>query len=215
MPASSVQNLEALVINVRKLASDDSYKAIANILDEIPQLKAQIQSKDAELDHLKAEINSLKTTHANRVQENLDIYCTQRGKLEGEKDHLSREISTLTANIEQRDVAAAEHHQLQKELRGQLDLANKSVKEEKKKLVAANADIKKLREDLKGKDTGIEKLKESLHNQMGQVTKVKSQLENLLKQKTSLQQELQLSTAKLSEIEGFTTNLHDEEDAMW
>jgi chromosome segregation ATPase len=125
-----------------------SYKAIANILDEIPQLKTQIKSKDAELDHLKTEINSLKTTHANRVQENFDIYCTQRGKLGGEKDQLSREISTLIANIEQIDVAAAEHHRLQNKLRGQLDLANKSFKEEKRKLVAANAEITKLHEDL-------------------------------------------------------------------
>ena len=121
-----MQSLEALVTNVRKLASDDSYKAIANILDEIPQLKTQIKFKDAELDHLKAETDSLKTTHANRVQENLEIYCTQRSKLEREKDQLLREISTLTVNIEQRDVAAAEHHRLQNELRGQLDLANRS-----------------------------------------------------------------------------------------
>lgn len=99
MSAESLQNLEALVTNVRKLASDDSYKAIANILDEIPQLKTQIKSKDAALDHLKAEINSLKTTHANHVQKSLDTYCTHRGKLKGEKDQLSREISTLTANI--------------------------------------------------------------------------------------------------------------------
>ena len=81
--------------------------------------------------------------------------------------------------------------------------------------MAANAEISKLHEDLKGKDTGIDKLKESLHNQKAQVSKVKSQLQNLLEQKTSLQQKLQLSTAKLSEIEGFTTKLHDEEEVVW
>ena len=36
MSAGFMQNLEALVTNVRKLASDDSYKAIINTLDEIP-----------------------------------------------------------------------------------------------------------------------------------------------------------------------------------
>lgn len=71
MPTSSMQDLEALVTNVRKLASDDSYKAVANAFDKIPHLQSKIKSKDAKLDHLTAEIESLKTTHANRVQENL------------------------------------------------------------------------------------------------------------------------------------------------
>ena len=215
MSAGSMQNLEALVTNVRKLASDDSYKAVANMFDETPRLKAQINSKDAELNHLKEEINSLKTTHANRVQENLDTYCTQRSKLEGEKTQLSKEISTLTTNIEQKDVAAAEHHRLQNELRRQFDLANKSLEEEKRKLVTANAEITKLHEELKRKDTGIDKLEESLNNQKSQVSKVKNQLQNLLEEKTSLQQELQSSTAKLNEIDGFTTKLHEEEETAW
>ena len=215
MPADSMQILEALVTNVRHLASDDSYKTIANVFDEIPQLKTQIKSKDAELDHLTAEVKSLKTTYANRVQENLDIYCIQRGKLVGEKDQLSREISTLAASIKQRDVAAAEHHRMQDDLQGQLDLAKKSLDGEKRKLVAANIEITKLQQDVKGRDTGIDKLKEGLHNEKAQVSKVKSQLQNILKEKASLQQELQSSRAKLSEIEGFTTKLHEEEEAVW
>ena len=111
-----MQILEALVTNVRHLASDDSYKTIVNVFDEIPQLKIQIKSKDAEVDHLTTEVKSLKTTYANRIQENLDIYCIQRGKLEGEKDQLLGEISTLAASIKQRDVAAVEYHQRQDDL---------------------------------------------------------------------------------------------------
>lgn len=215
MPAASIQLLEALVTNVRNLASDDSYKEVANVLDEIPQLKTQIKSKDAELDHLRADVNSLKTTHANSIQENLDLYCTQRGKLKGRNDQLLGEISTLTATIKQRDAAAAEYHRTQDELQGELDLAKKSLDEERKKLVAANTEITKLQLDLKGKDTGIDKLKEGLHNEKAQASIVKSQLQNLLKEKTSLQQELQSTTIKLSEIEGFAAKLHEEDEAVW
>ena len=111
-----MQILKALVTNVRHLASDDSYKTITNVFDEIPQLKTQIKFKDAKLNHLRAEVNSLKTTYANCVQENLNIYCIQCGKLEGEKDQLLREISTLTASIKQRDIAAAQYHQMQNDL---------------------------------------------------------------------------------------------------
>jgi chromosome segregation ATPase len=215
MTASHMQVVEALVTNVRNLASDDGYKAIASVFDEIPPLKAQIKSKDAELDRLRVKITSLETTHENRVQENLEIYCTQRNKLEEEKAQFSREISTLTANVQQRDVAAKENHQTQDALRGQLDLARKSLDEEKKKVMAANAAITKLQEGLKGKDTGIDKLKEGLQNERAQVSKVKSQLQDLLREKTSLLQELQFCTTRLSEIEGFTTKLREEDEAVW
>ena len=215
MSAGSTQILQGFVTNVRKLASDDSYKAIADIVDEIPQLKTHIKSKDSELDNLKAEINSLKATHANRIQENLDTYCTQHRKLEGEKDQLSREISTLTANLKQRDIAAAERRQVQDDLKGQLDLANKSLEKEKRNSVAASTETTKLRQDLKGKDIEIEKLKERLRNERAQVSKVMSQLQNLSDEKTSLQQELQSSMVSLSEIDGFRTKLHEEEEALW
>jgi chromosome segregation ATPase len=178
--------VEALVTNVRSLASEDGYKAIAGVFDEIPKLNIQIKSQDAELDRLRVKIKSLETTHENRVQEDLEIYCTQRNKLEEEKAQLSRDISTLTTKIQERDVAAIENQRIQDALRGQLDLAKKSLDKEKKKVVAANAATTKLQESLKGKDTGIDKLKGSLHNEKVQVSKVKSQLQDCSRENTVL-----------------------------
>ncbi len=215
MTASPMQVVEALVTNVRNLASDDGYKAIASVFDEIPPLKAQIKSQDAEVDRLRVKIKSLETTHENRVQENLEIYCKQRSKLEDEKAQFSRDISTLTAKIQQRDVATIENNRSLDALRGQLDLAKKSLDEEKKKVVAANAATTKLEESLRGKDAEIDKLKEGLRNEKAQVSNVKSQFQDLLREKTSLQRELQSCTTRLSEIEGFITKLHEEDEAVW
>lgn len=144
-----------------------------------------------------------------------DLYCTQRGKLEGEKDLLSREISTLAANIEQRDIAAAEYHQTQDELRGQLDLAKKLLGQEKSKLVAANENITKLQQNLKGKDVEINKLKESWGNEKAEISQVKTQLQHVLNDKIFLQQELQSTKTKLGEIEGFMTKLHGDDEEVW
>jgi chromosome segregation ATPase len=215
MTASPMQAVEALVTNVRNLASNDGYKAIANVFNEIPQLNAQIKSQDAELNRLRVNIKRLETTHESRVQEDLEIYCKQRNKLEEEKAQFSKDISTLTAKVQQSDVAATENQRNQNTLRGQLDLAKKSLDEGKKKVVAANAAISKLQESLRGKDTGIGKLKESLHNEKVQVAKVKSQLEDHLREKSALQQDLQSCMTKLSEIERFTTKLHEEDEAVW
>jgi chromosome segregation ATPase len=215
MTASPMQAVEALVTNVRNLASNDGYKAIASVFDEIPQLNAQIESQDAELNRLRVNIKALETTHESRIQEDLEIYCKQRNKLEEEKGQLSKDISTLTTKVQQRDAAAIENQRIQDTLRGQLDLAKKSLDEEKKKVIAANAATTRLQESLRGKDTGIDKLKETLQNEKVQVAKVKSQLQDLLKEKSALQKECQSCMTKLSEIEQFTTKLHEEDEEVW
>jgi chromosome segregation ATPase len=215
MTASSLQAVEALVTNVRNLASNDGYKAIASVVNEIPQLNAQIKSKDTELNRLRGNIKSAETTYESRVQEHLEIYCKQRNKLQEEKAQSSKDILTLRAIVEQRDVAAIENQRIQDTLREQLDLAKKSLDEEKKKVVAANAAITKLQEILQEKDTGIDKLKETLHNEKVQVAQVKSQLQNHLREKSAVQQEWQSCMTKLGEIERFTTKLHEEDEQVW
>lgn len=215
MTASPMQAVEALVISVRNLASTDSYKTIASVFEEIPQSAAQIKSQDAELNRLRVNIKTLEITHASRIEGNLEIYCKQRNKFEEEKAQFSKDISTLTTKVQQRDVAATENQRIQDTIRAQLELAKKSLDEEKKKVVAANAAMAKLQESLRGKDTGIDKLKESLHNERVQLVKVKSQLQDQLKEKSALQQERQSYMTKLSEIERFTTKLHEENEAVW
>ncbi|KAI9873485.1 MAG: hypothetical protein M1830_000360 [Pleopsidium flavum] len=215
MSASPTQVLEAFVTNIRSLASNDNYKAIAGAFDKIPQLNAEISSKDTEIDSLKAEITSLKATHKNHVQENLETYCKQRDDFKKEKAQLSKKISTLEADIQEKVVTTTEHHQTEDLLRRQLDLANKSLDEEKKTMMNANAAITKLQQSMKGKDTGIDKLREGLHNEKAQVSKFQSQLQETLKEKTSLEHELQSSTTRLREIEGFTAKLHEGDEAVW
>ena len=198
------------------MASDDGYKAIASLFDEIPKLNAEIQSQKTELDHLTVKIKSLEATHKQSVQETLEIYCTQRNKLQEEKAQLSKDISTLTTKIQQRDVAATENQRIQDALRGRLDLAKKSLDEEKEKVVGANAAITKLQGSLKGKDLEIDNLKESLHIEKVQASQVKSQLQDRLTENTALKQQLHSRIARLNEIERFTMKLREEDDVtVW
>ena len=215
MSAESLQTLQGFITIVQNLASDKSYQTIANVVDEIPQLRAQIESKNLETEKLREEINSLKTLHANRIHENLDTYCTQRRKLEGDKEQLSKEISTLRSEIKQKDIAAAELRKSEDNSNEQLDLANKLLEKEKRNLENANSQTKKLRQDLKGKDKEIEELKECLRKEKAQMSEVKTQLQKLSKEKTSLQQDVQSSTASLSEINEFRTKLREEDEALW
>jgi chromosome segregation ATPase len=215
MSADPLQIVEALVTTVRNLTSDDNYKAVASVFDEIPLLKGQVKSKDTELDRLRREINDLKTAHGNRLGEELALYCTQRSKLEEEKTKLSGEISTLNRNIQQSDATIAELNRTQDGLRGQLGQVKKSLDKEKERVVTANTSITELQQGLKAKDTEIDELKESLRNEKAQVSKTESQLHDLQEENTSLRQDLLSRTTRLSEVEGFATKLDEIDEATW
>src|SRR5690242_3158696 len=97
MAADITHAFETLLANIRILALDDSYKTIAGMFDEAPRLKDLIESKDIELSNLRNEITGLKSRHENRLQKDLELYRTQRNKLEEEKAALAGTISTLEA----------------------------------------------------------------------------------------------------------------------
>ena len=209
------QAVEALVTTVRNLASDDSYKAIANMFDEIPRLRSQIESKSKEADAFEGEITRLKKRHESRLQEDVELYRTQQNKLEAEKTELSGKISTLTATIKQKDKAIVELKDAKNNVCGHLDQARKSLDEEMKKLTAVNTEITKLQQTLKVREVEIDKQKESLRDEKIQVSTVMRQLEDVQNANATLREELQWTTARLNEIEGFATNLHKEDEQIW
>jgi len=206
---------ETLLTNIRNLALDDSYKTIAGVFDEIPRLNALIESKDTELSTLKHEITELKGRHEHRLQEDLELYRTQRNKLEEEKLTLAGTISTLEATITKNDAASAEHTRTQNVLQGQLDHATALLGTERGKIAALNMEITELQHNIKGKDVGIDKLKECLKNEKTQNSKSSSMVQDLKKEIASLQENLHSCTTKLDEIDSFTTNLEELDDTVW
>jgi chromosome segregation ATPase len=215
MPDHPSQVVEAFVTAVRNLTSDDSYKAVEGVFEEIPRLKGQIESKDTELGHVRKEAGGIKTKYETRLQDELELYRTRHNKLEEEKDKLAANISTHTATIQQRDKTVAELNRVQDELKRQLGLLKKSLGEEAKKVTNANAEITELQQSLKAKDAEVDKLKDSLRNEKSKVSDTEHQLRDLGGKNIFLQQDLRAKTTKLKELEGFTTELHEGDDGIW
>lgn len=214
VPVSPVHAMETLITTVRTLASEKSYKEIASIFDEIPSLKEQIASKDSELENLRTEIAKLKATHENVLDTNLELYRTKHNKLDEEKVALSKDTSSLKATIRQRDDTLAELGRTQKGLQWQLDQAKESFGDAKKRVEAANKEVITLEQNLKTKDTEINELKERLGKQENQALKTESQLKEVEKENASLKQKLQTNTARVAELEGFATKLHEEDEEV-
>lgn len=215
MAADLTQAFEFLITNIRSLASDDNYKAIADVFDEIPRLQGRIQSKDIELGNLSNKITELKSRHKNRLQEDLELYRTQHNKLEGDKAKLTEKISTLEATIQERDAALAEHTRTQDALQGQLDRITALLGAEKDKVTAANEGITELQQSLKDRGLEIDNLKDSLHKEETQNSEAKSMVQALRDEIASLKGNLQSSTTRLNEIESFAPTLQEGDEAVW
>lgn len=205
MTTSPMQVAEGLVKVIRSVASDDGYKVFNSVFDEVPALKKQLQSKDAELEDLRAKITSNESTQGSREHKNLDLYFEDRSKFEEEKTKLKEEISAHVANIKGKDDAAAKDGQAKDELSKKLGRVNKLLDEEKAKVAAANEDITKLQKRIKEGRAQLEDLKNRVTNEESQAAKLRGEVE-----------ELQSSSNKLKAIEGFTTKLntydYDQED---
>jgi chromosome segregation ATPase len=206
---------EALLTAVRTLTSDNGYKAIVSLTEEIPPLKRQIESKTKEADGLRAEIVSLKARHQERLQEDLELYRAQHNKVEGENSELSGNISTLERTIREKDRAIAELSRTVKNLQSQLEQSRKSLDKEREKVTTANGEITKLQQGQKDKDIDIEKLKEALRKEQIKVSSAEGKSQDAQTETDSLRQKLKLTTARLSEIEGYTTELREQGEEVW
>ena len=206
---------EALVTAIRTLSSDHGYKEIASLVDEVPLLNEQIETKNNEANELRAEIASIKARHVDLLQENLGLYHTQHNKLEAEKSELDRKVSGLTSTVREKDDAIAELQRTVTRLRSQLDQSGNLLQKEQEKVTVIKTGIKNIQQSQKTKDTEIDKLKENLRDEKLKVASAEFQITGVQQEVASLRQTVQIHITKLSEIEGFTTKLHEQDEAVW
>ena len=215
MTAELIKAFETVVTQIGNLTSDPSFKTVAGVFDQIPQLKEQIASKDVKLLDFEKEITGLKSQHETQLKENLELYRKAQNSLESENKTLVGKISTLETSIKQRDAALSDHTRTQSDLQGKLEKATKQLSAEKDKLLTANGDMTKLLQNLKGKDVGIERLKENVRNERMESDKVKNLVQDLRKRITSLEEHLASKASRLDEIDGFTTKLQEVDETVW
>lgn len=101
MAANPSQVVEVFIAVVRSLASDDNYKTIAGLFDEIPRLKEQIKCEGVELSHVNRDALASSPSMRGRIEQELELYRTQRNRQEEEKAKLPGDTFILTATIKE------------------------------------------------------------------------------------------------------------------
>ena len=215
MAPELTKSLESLFTSIRNLSSDDNYKIVACVFDELPILKEEVKLKDQKVAKLSNEITGLRNQHENRLQENLELYRRQYNELEKANATLIGRITSLEGTVKERDVASGEHTRTQNALQAKLEQISKQLNAEKEKVVVANAEISKLQATIRGKDVGLENLKDSVRSEKNRNATTNAQVQGLKDQIKSLEGTLHSSATRLKEIEGFTTKLQDIDEAVW
>jgi chromosome segregation ATPase len=206
------QAVEAFITSVRAIASEDNYKDITTIFNEIPTLKEQIATTETQLEDLQTEITKLKTTHEDTLESNLELYRTTHNKLIDEKTALSQTAAALEAIIESKDATLAQLNSTKEELQAQLEQAKSSLNDEQQKVIAADSEIVALQQSLDAKNTEIHELKEKLSKQEDHVARTECILEGIQKDNASLEQKFRTSVARVAELEGFSVELNDDDE---
>jgi len=102
-PSRGANVAENLVAAIKAIASDNNFKEFESSLAEIPRLRDQIEAKGKDVVRLTDEIETLKTAHSKSQQESLEVYNESRDKLNGEKAALEKQVSSLKADLRERD----------------------------------------------------------------------------------------------------------------
>jgi len=212
MAAHSLPAMENLVMTLRAIASSDCFKEIASVYDSTTSLNKQLEDKHAEVENLRAEMKKMQDNHDIIHQGSLENYRKSCKKLEDEKASLWADSYTLKAAVKDKEDAAAECKDKSDALQNEANELKASLEEEKKKAIAAQNEVAKLKKSVEEKNSEIGKLKESLSSEKNQVSALTKELSESQKDNISLRGQLEKATKKITDLESFASQLHEEDE---
>ena len=197
---------------LRAITSSDGFKEIACVYDSTTSLNQQLEDKHAEVEKLRAEMKKMQDNHDVIHQGSLEIYRKSYKELENEKAALWADSYSLKAAVKKKEDAAAECKEKSDALQKEADELKASLEEEKKKALAAQGEVAELKKSVEEKDKEIEKLKGSLDSEQTQVSALKQELSASQTDNTSLRGQLEEATKKITDLESFASQLHEEDE---
>lgn len=197
---------------LRAITSSDGFKEISCVYDSTTSLNKQLEDKHAEVEKLHAEMKKMQDHHDIIHQGSLENYRKSHKKLEDEKASLWANSYTLKAAVKDKEDAAAKCKEKSDALQKEADELKASLEEEKKKAAAAQDEVAELKKSVEGKNSEIGELKESLDSERTQVSALKDELSASKKDNTSLRGQLEGATKKITDLESFASQLHEEDE---
>lgn len=181
-PANSINAIKSLLETVRELASQPDYKLIANHFNEITRFQSVIETKDKEL----------------------EAHKTVNGTLANER-------LSLNADIKERNDAIAELKKKQESLQNQVRQLEETSNKQKEAMKKSREKIKDLENSRNQIETRAKGLEKSCSQEKSKVLQLEEELSSVKVENVSLDQNLKASDRRLTELESFAVQLHEED----
>jgi chromosome segregation ATPase len=83
--------------------SEQGYQSLAELVDRIPELEADLQGKDKALAKAGEELGNEKRTHAAERERTLQLYADESGRFRNERVSLEQRISDLQTTVSEKE----------------------------------------------------------------------------------------------------------------
>jgi hypothetical protein len=102
-PAEAGRLARIFVDTVENLRSEPGYQGLAELVDRIPKLEADVREKEKALKKAGEELEDEKRTHAVERQTSLRLYAEESAHSKIEKVGLDKQITDLRSAISKKD----------------------------------------------------------------------------------------------------------------
>lgn len=196
---------------VNAFSSDNIYKNVVRLMEEIPHLRSQVADREKKSKQLEDEIENLKSKHKTVQQESLAVYNDARDTLERELTAERNKVSSLETDVNRRDSTIEDLNQKIDELKKQKQHLEETVDGYKATLKKAKKKVTDLQSEVKENEDKKQESERNLNQERDQVLQLKDEMSQLKEENIFLTQKLESKDTRLTELEGFAEPLREED----
>jgi chromosome segregation ATPase len=198
-----------LVDAVESLRSEHGYQCLAELVDRIPKLEADIREKEKALKKAGEELEDEKRTHAVERQTSLRLYTEESAHFKVEKVGLEKQITDLRSTISKKDEMITD---LRKREDG-LKVAGRKLEETCKgkisQLNGKEKELKEITEQLEKSQKENKTLSATKEAIERQGTALKKSLDEAQQRNIQLDKDVKIVRGNLEELRSFSVELED------
>ncbi|KAH8690428.1 hypothetical protein GQ44DRAFT_734260 [Phaeosphaeriaceae sp. PMI808] len=206
-PEETAKVAQDLVCGVRLLSSDQGYRALAELVDRIPDLERDVREKDRRLKKASEDSENRENAHAAELKKNLWLYGDETDRFRKEKASLERKIKELQTTLSEKETKIFGLEKRDEDLKIAGRKLEDAYKGRTSKLKEKESELASLAKQAKESQKEIENLSTTLKGAQSQASILKQSLDQCEQHNTRLTKELQTTHKELEELRGFSVPL--------
>jgi chromosome segregation ATPase len=203
---SMAQNLKAAV---ESIASNEGFRTFSHLIDQIPQLEKDIETKENQLKELYSQLRSERDNHSTQEQNALSAYDKKYDMFKKENATLQDKIAQLQTDVKGKEgkntelqTALERVETIGRKLKAEYDTKTSRLKEREQEIT----DLKNQAQGFQA--TAIESSKK-LSEARNRVAKLEESLDKSIRQHEVLKKDFNETEGRLEELLNFSVPLRD------